>query len=498
VRLASVFTDNMMLQRDKPICVWGWAAPGETVKVTLAKQEASATADADGKWAVKLPAMKEGENLELTVTGKNTIVLKNVIMGDIWLCAGPEMDGTLEGYFAPEDIKNADFPKVRRIKIKAVVSADPQDEAVVAKPWEVCMPKTAGAFTAVGFYFAREVIRNTGVPIGILDCSRRNVVVEPWVAPEGMEMIPELKNDNAQRLNCIAEYRAALPKAMENMKKWEDATRAALQSGAWVRPAPQIPENRATSLYGWCSLYNATIRPMARMPIKGALWAHSWNTSEGEVVNYRLRALIGGWRKAWGQGDFPFYFVQQGTMMETPGFDKNNPVGGDGWAPTRPAETRVWQTAPNSGMVVSIDSGGDLGTIGLRLSRWALSRDYGQKDLLVSGPLFKEMKVENGKLRLSFEYAGSGLMVGKKTGREPVSEDKDGKLKRIAIAGADKVWHWADAVIDGQTLVLSSPDVREPAAVRYAYSQNTEGANLYNKEGLPAVPFRTDDWDLKK
>jgi len=209
-----------------------------------------------------------------------------------------------------------------------------------------------------------------------------------------------------------------------------------------------------------------------------------------------MRALINGWRKVFEQGEFPFYFVQL-TILDEP---NDNPEGGNGWARLRMAQTKSLEI-PHTGMAVIIDIGeaGDIHPknkfdVGNRLALWALRNDYGQKNLVCSGPLYKNMKVEGNKIRISFDSAGGGLMVGKKDGRNPTVEDKGAKLKRFAIAGEDKKWAWADAAIDGNTLVVSSPGVPNPVAVRYAYSMNPEGCNLYNKEGLPASPFRTDSW----
>jgi sialate O-acetylesterase len=221
------------------------------------------------------------------------------------------------------------------------------------------------------------------------------------------------------------------------------------------------------------------------------------NGNEGASYLYKLRVLIGGWRKLWGQGDFPLYVVQLPNFQQA----NDNPAGGDGWAKIREAQLKAL-AIPNTGVIITIDVGepGNIHPknkfdVGERLARWAVAKDYGKKDLVYSGPLYKGMKVEGNKVRISFDHVGSGLMVGKKEGRRPTEEVKDGQLKRFAVAGADKKWVWADAVIEKDTVVVSSPDVPNPVAVRYAFSGNPEGCNLYNKEGLPASPFRTDDWE---
>jgi sialate O-acetylesterase len=499
VRLPKIFTDNMMVQRDQPIRVWGWAEAGEAVSVSMNGANAAATADAKGQWLVELPVLKQGEKLELTVKGKNAIVLKNVIVGDVWLCSGQSnMELALGGcQGAPEDCKAADLPSIRRMKFNHVQAGYPEADAPAATPWQVCTPQTAGSFSAAAFYFAREVQAKTGVPIGILDDNWGGTRIEPWVAPAGMAAVPELHDAVNERSNAVVAYRAQLPKSLDELERWIAVARIAMTNGsASIPAAPAMPDFNNS----WCGMFNAMVSPLTRFPIKGALWYQGEsNGSEGESYYHKMQALVGGWRQAWNLGNFPFYFVQLASYQNA----SDNPAGGDGWAKLREAQNRAL-SIPNSGMAVIVDTVPlkDAGNIhpvdkydaGMRLARWALNRDYGQKDLIASGPLYKELKVEGGKVRLSFDYVGGGLMAGSKTGRTPVVEDQSGKLKRFAVAGADKKWCWADAVIDGQTVVVSSPDVKEPVAVRYAFSQNPDGANLYNREGLPATPFRTDNW----
>lgn len=500
VRLPKIFTDNMMLQRDSAIRVWGWANPGEAVTVTLAGKNAASKAGENGQWSVELPLMKQGENLELTVTGQNTIVLKNLIVGDIWLCSGQSnMEMTLGGCLnAEEDIKAADFPKIRRIKFNHVVSGTEQKDAPTTGPWQVCTPQTAGGITAAGFYFAREIQAKTGVPIGILDVNWGGTKIEPWNAPAGMESVAELSDEVTKRKNALAAYTTQLPKHIDAMEKWIASSRSALAKGTELPQTPEVPAHPGGN--GWCGMYNAMIHPLVPFPIKGALWYQGEsNGAEGESYYDKMRSLIGGWRKVWKQGDFPFYFVQLANYQNP----ADSPAGGDGWAKLREAQTKAL-SIPHTGMAVIIDTvplkeAGNIHPrnkydVGLRLARWALNRDYGMKDVVVSGPIFKAMKVEGSKVRLSFDHTGSGLMIGSKEGRTPVGENKSGKLQRFAIAGADKKWFWADAVIEQSSVVVSSPEVKEPVAVRYAFSMNPDGANLYNREGLPASPFRTDAW----
>jgi len=446
VRLPKIFTDNMLLQRDAAVRVWGWADAGEAVSAAMMGTTVATKADDKGQWALELPAIKSGENLELTVQGNNSVTLKNLVVGDIWVCSGQSnMAMALKPCLgAAEDIGAAELPKIRHLKIKNVKSGQPEADAQTAASWQVCTSASAPGMTAVGFYFAREIFQKTGVPIGIVDTNWGGTRIEPWT-PGEEPAAADAKPDRS-------------------------------------------------------GLYNAMIHPLVKLPIKGALWYQGEaNGGEGETYYDKMRALIGGWRKQWGQGDFPFYYVQLANY-QAPSVD---PAGGNGWAKLREAQTKAL-SIPNTGMAVIIDTvplaqSGNIHPVnkydvGLRLARWALARDYGQKDLEVSGPLFKALMIEGSKARVVFDHAGAGLMLGKKDGRGAVVETKGEKLNRIAIAGADRKWFWAEAVIDNNTLVVSSPEVKEPVAVRYAFEMNPDGANLYNRAGLPAGPFRSDAW----
>lgn len=499
VALPKMFSDNMMFQRDMPVRVWGTADPGEKITATLGGKSASAKADTKGAWLVELPAFKEGVNLELEVKGKNTLTLKNIIIGDIWICSGQSnMEMQLGGCVgAVEDIKAADLPLIRRIKVNHEQAPVPAADVPAQGPWQVCSPGTVGQFTAVGFYFAREIHAKTGVPIGILDVNWGGTKIEPWTPAEGLELVEEFKPLHAAKMESIKAYREQLPAALDQLERWIATTRADLAAGAEVSAPPTIPAPKDRA---WSGMYNRMVHPWIKMPIKGALWYQGEsNGTEGETYYQKMSALIGGWRKQWGQGDFPFYFVQLASYQAA----KEDPAGGDGWAKLREAQRKALGL-PNTGMAVIIDTvplaqAGNIhpvnkADVGMRLSRWALHRDYGQKEVLPSGPLFKELNITGNKAVVTFDHTGSGLMVGKKEGRQPAVADDGGKLKRFAIAGADKKWFWADAVIENHTVVLTSPSVPEPVAVRYAFSMNPHGANLYNREGLPASPFRTDDW----
>jgi sialate O-acetylesterase len=499
VRMPTVFTDNMMLQRDRPVRIWGWADAGESVEVRLAGATAQAKADAKGQWLVELPALKAGGNLELTVVAGNTVTLRNLIVGDIWVCSGQSnMEMTLNGCVgAEEDAKGANLPAIRRIKFNHVVSGVEQDDAPTATQWQVCTPETVPGFTAVGFYFAREIVKKTGVPVGIVDANWGGTPIEPWVATAGLAGVEALKPQHEAKQEALRAYREQLPKTLEAVEAWVAQTRRDLAGGMPVSAPPAVsgpPDG------GWSGMYNAMIHPIVKLPIKGALWYQGEsNGGEGESYYHKMDALIGGWRKVWAQGDFPFYFVQLASFQAV----TDDAAGGNGWAKLREAQRKAMRL-PNTGMAVITDTvplaeRDDIHPrnkydVGMRLAQWALGRDYGLKDTVVSGPLMKEMEIAEGKVRLKFEHTGGGLMAGKKDGLAVAAEQAGTKLKGFAVAGADRNWVWADAVIEGDAVVVSAAEVKEPLAVRYAYRMNPEGSNLYNKAGLPASPFRTDDW----
>jgi len=497
VRLPKIFSENMMLQRDKPIRVWGWADPKEVVTVDLSGSNGSATTTPDGTWSVELPAKPAGENLVLSVEGTNRLTLKNIIIGDIWICSGQSnMEMPLKGCLgADKDTKTANLPKIRRIKFTRTSSGWPEADAPAARPWEVCSPETASNFTAVGFYFARDIQEQTGVPIGIIDTNWGGTRIEPWVAPEGLEAVPELAAASTKRQKAMDHYRQQLPSELARMDQWLAKTKLELSNGSSVTQPPTIP---SPSTDGWSNLYYAMIHPIVKLPIKGALWYQGEsNGREGLSYLHKMHALIGGWRQQWNQGDFPFYFTQLASYENV-----NEDSAGAGWAYIREAQAKAL-SIPNTGMAVIIDTVPLAETsdihprnkfdVGTRLARWALAHDYG-KSIEVSGPKFKGLSIVSDKIHLTFDHVGAGLMVGKKQGRQPTTESDVEPLKQFAIAGSDQKWLPADAVIQGNKVIVSSPAVKEPVAARYAFRMNPAGANLYNREGLPAAPFRTDDW----
>jgi sialate O-acetylesterase len=502
VRLPSVFSSHMVLQRGLAAPVWGWGDPGEKVTVAFGGQKQTATVDEQGRWSLKLDpldASSEGRTLE--VTGNNKLAFENVLVGDVWICSGQSnMEWTVNATInATEEIASADFPAIRLFNVPGHPTAPlPQDNC--GGNWQVCNPQTAPGFSAVGFYFGRHLHQETKTPIGLIGTNWGGTRIEPWTPPVGFRSVPELAalSEQVDRFDpSVAAGKATWTKYLASMEDWLAQTRQSLAAGRQPTPAPATPGFNDGGQP--TAIYNAMVAPLAPYGIRGAIWYQGEsNGNEGVEYFHKMQALINGWRSVWNQGeDSPlyFYFVQLANWQQP----SDNPAGDDGWTRVRDAQTQSL-SIPHTGMAVAIDIGqaNDIHPrnkqdVGKRLALWAL-RDVYQQDVVVSGPLYRESKVDGDKIRISFDHADSGLIVGRKEGLAPTEADSAGKLARFAVAGKDKVWQWADAVIEGKTVVVSSDKVPNPVAVRYAWSKNPAGANLYNKEGLPAVPFRTDEW----
>jgi sialate O-acetylesterase len=450
VTLPSVIGSNMVLQRDRELPIWGWADAGEEVTVTFSGARQSTQAGADGKWSVKLPAMKASSTpAELTIAGKNTVRLDNILVGEVWLCSGQSnMEWTVQVSDNPtEEIAAADHPRIRHIKIPHTPADKPQSN-VKSNGWEVCTPKTVPAFTAVGYYFALNLQKELDVPIGLIGSNWGGTRIEPWTTPDGFKAVPALKG--------IADKLDEFPS--KNAKG-------------------EI--NHQTPL----ALYNGMIAPLVPYAIRGALWYQGEsNNGEGMLYAEKMKALITGWRKLWNDESLPFYFVQLAP------FNYGNDKSGVNLAGIWEAQTASL-AIPHTGMAVTVDIGNikdihprNKQDVGKRLALWALAKNYGKSDLVYSGPLYESMSVEGNKVRLKFKHLGGGLVA------------RDGKpLSWFAVAGEDRKFVPALATIEGDTVVVHAAEVSSPVAVRYGWHQTAE-PNLSNKAGLPASPFRTDNW----
>jgi len=661
VSMPAVFSDNMILQRDLPVRIWGWADAGEDVTVSLHtktatpvfNQQVSTKADAAGKWSVKLkPLVANGNELTLTVAGKNTLTFTNILAGDVWICSGQSnMEWPVAASLNPkEECAAANFPNIRLFTVPHTTSPRPADDVATKGGWAVCSPQTVGGFSAVAYFFGREIHQKTQVPIGLINTSWGGTAIEPWMPLSALEAIEETRPRVAnfrERLAAFekdrklfelkvqaarlegeflrAKWFVGLMEADPGAKaSWQDPAtdvsgwaRAAVpmdiqknefnnylgfgwvrkdveipaawvgkeltlrlgpiddgdvtyvngvevgsmwidhHGGAWQTPRrytipaaltngrkltivvrlynmmgaigllgdasqytllpvdgqekdaislagewrlamggaidprtqPQVPQPSPPGA-GWgevAALHHAMIAPLTDFGIRGAIWYQGEsNGNQGTLYGKLLPGMIGAWRAAWGY-DFPFYVVQLANFLEPAA----EPVQKDSWAGVREAQLQTAQTMDRVGLAVTIDVGeaADIHPrnkqdVGRRLALWALAKDYGQRDLVYSGPWWAWIKVEGSTARLGFDHVGGGLVA------------KGDELTGFAIAGEDKVFYAATAEIKGNEVHVSHPKVETPVAVRYGWSFNPL-CNLYNKENLPASPFRTDSWDDK-
>ena len=473
VKLPAVFSDNMILQRDRPVPVWGWAAPEEEVTVTIARQTVTSKAGKDGRWQTTLAALETGGPYELMVAstaGKKTF--KNVLIGEVWLCSGQSnMEWPVAWSLdSQKEIAAATYPKVRLFTVPRKASRTPLDDC--AGRWVECSPQAVSGFSAAGYFFIRMLHKELGVPVGVINASWGGTPAAAWTGRKALESEPSLK---------------------PLLDNWD-----------------RTPNDRRKDRNRPASLYNGMIAPVVPFAIRGVIW-YQGEADIGRAYQYRtlFPLMIRDWRAAWGEGDFPFGFVQL-APFRYPGIDEA------ACAELREAQTMALASVANTGMAVTMDIGNIKDThpkdkqaeerpfvlkalsmvygsiiedihpknkqdVGRRLALWALARVYG-KDLVYSGPIYKSMSVQGDKVRIRFDHIGGGLKT--RDGKKPSD---------FAVAGADQRFHPAEATIDNDSVVVHSDAVREPVAVRYAWRDAAE-PNLANQEGLPASPFRTDPW----
>lgn len=485
IRVSGYFSDHMVLQRGEGTSVWGKAAPGTKVKVAFAGQSLEATADARGDWKAmfaKLAVSKEGRDL---VVGEKTF--KDVLVGDVWISSGQsnaEMTFGMIGNVVnqKEEIARAkDFPNVRSIKVERTSSAWPIDFALKTSGWRAADAKTLPMITAMGYIFARDINAKTGIPIGIVDDSWSGQPIQEFLSPAAAEASPLGKYMKAWKIK-VAEWHEAYASYMRGEKE-------TLGDDFW--PSIEQPlEGR---------IHNAMIRPIRHLNPTGVLWYQGCsNESNGLGYEMLLDTLIADWRGMWGE-DLPFYVVQLASYTAP----TTDPKGGNGFALVREAQRRTVAKTPRTGLAVTIDIGNAKNIhpankldVGARLARWALRDVYGEKNLVPSGPWYRSVQFKGNVARVSFDHVGGGLVAAEKDpdGALVAPKVKDTKsLKGFAVQAKDGSWHWAEATIDGNEVVVTAKDVAEPVAVRYAYRANPMGAaDLYNAEGLPAVPFTTE------
>ena len=620
VSLPRIFSDHMVIQRNKPVHVWGRASPGERVTVTIAFASKSVRTGRNGKWEVFLPEMPSGGPYTLTVSGSNTITFEDVMSGEVWLCSGQSnMEWPLKAaQNAQVEINNARYPLIRHFKVPNKVSFKPKDD-VEDGIWEVCSPATAGDFTAVGYFFALELFKELKVPIGLVNASWGGTNVETWISDDAFfsnqhfsglrKKMPAngdsiaLKKYNAlhQKVNAI---QGSLPDATEERsftqlnyndslwpkmtlpQQWENAGWPDLDGTVWFRkninmlgnatladgvlslgPVDDIDSTFLNGIFigstnGWDKprsysikkemlsaenvltikvidngggggiygpggptlligsqlyelsgewkfkitnvrssraagpndyptlLYNGMIHPLTPLPIAGAIW-YQGESNTGRASEYKTSfpLMITNWRNKW-KDQFPFYFVQLANFQGSHG---NNQNGGSTWAELREAQTYTVKAVPKTGMAVTIDIGdskdihpANKQDVGKRLAANALAETYA-RSRIHQGPLFESMQIDGSRIILNFHNTENGWEV----------RNKYGYINGFEIAGADRQFRYARAYLSGNSIVVINDSISSPVAVRYAWADDPADLNLYNKEGFPAVPFRTDNWNLK-
>ncbi len=494
--LANIFGDEMVLQREKPVCVWGWSQPQGDVTVSFATQRKTTVANEKGEWSVQLdPMPASSENRDLTVISKkNTITLKNILVGDVWVCAGQSNMAYPMTHVAnsKEERDKANEPKLRVVVLRGNASLEPQANTLPA-PWKSFTKGKVDDFPGTSTFFGLELVKALDIPIGLINCAIGNTRIETFMPREELMMNPLFTGikDNLIKLSLSdnPENLKKLKNGLNDIHLWLEDAEKRVKEGRYPNGAcPPLP-NMITPFLPTAN-YNTYIAPIAPFAIRGAIWYQGESNTHG-VYTELMMSMVRRWRDAWKQGDFPFFYVQLANFSSL----------SDGWSGgtmslMREAQLNALAKIPNSGMAVAIDIGEvdvhpkNKQDVGKRLSLWALNKCYDKKEIVPSGPLFKNAIIDDNVIRIQFDYADSGLMVGKKQDLNPVEEIPGGTLVGFGICENNQ-WQEATAVIKGNEVIVSSSNVKKPTAVRYAFGVNPP-ANLYNRNGLPASPFRTD------
>jgi len=451
VSLPAIFSDHMVLQSDAKVPVWGRAEPGEQVTVTIAGQIKSTTTNTDGRWRIDLDKLRAGGPFILAVQAKETVIINDVLVGEVWLCSGQSnmRMKVSDVANAKQEEAAADFPKIRMFTVYSAPAVTPLENC--SGRWEICSPETAKDFSATAYFFGREIYKSLSVPVGLIHSSVGGTPIEAWTSMEAQENTPGLK---------------------PVLEKWKREAKA--------HQPTQYPAN----------LFNSKIAPLIPYAIRGTVWYQGEFNSNpytpywiSRLYGLQLETMVKDWRAHWGQGDFPFCWVQ------LPGFHRLQTAAVEnksGWALVREGMLKAL-SLPNTGMAIAVDLGDakDLHPknkqdVGKRLAAWVLAKIYG-KNITASGPLPAGYEIHDDEVVISFNYADGGLSA------------RNGQLKGFAIAGPNKKWFKAKARIEGDKVIVSCLRVKHPIAVRYGWADNPD-CNLYNGAGLPASPFRTDNF----
>ena len=484
VALPAIFSDHMVLQRSVPVPVWGWAAPGEQVTVNIAGQTRSATADDSGNWKIMLGKLSAQNPLTLTVAGHNTIVIQDVLVGEVWLGSGQSnMQLSVNDVTnAGSEIASANFPQIRMFTVARRPAITPQTNC--EGQWVVCTPESVGSFSATAYFFGRELHQKLGVPVGLIHSSWGATPIETWTSLPSQAgapvLAPVLKQWQATLRLPYDEAKAQAQYARA-LATWTTNAEALKAAGKTIPPKPQKRGDPRLDKNYPANLFNGMINPLIPYAIRGAIWYQGENNTANDWASLyavQLPLMIQDWRQRWQEGDFPFAWVQ------LPNFAPHN--NATNWPVIRECMLQSLAVT-NTGMAITMDVGDPVNihpknkqAVGHRLALWAFAKVYGQ-DVPSSGPLPAGHNIKGDEITLSFTHTDGGLVA------------KDGELKGFAIAGADHHWTPAMARIHGDQVVVSNPEVKSPQAVRYAWAANPD-CNLFNGAGLPASPFRTDDW----
>jgi sialate O-acetylesterase len=475
VKLPALIGDHMLLQRDKPVRIFGTADVGEPVKVTFRGQSVQTTADALGRWELWLAPMKPAAPSEMNIQGKNSITVSDVLVGDVWLGSGQSnmQFAVRQANNAEQEINSANFAEIRLFDVPRKPSGVPVED--VESKWQVCTPETVNTFSAVLYFFGRQLHQDLKVPMGLIHTSWGGTPIAAWISGPSLTAAPQLAPFLSFWQDMIASYPDNFVRYQQADKKWEDNGKVGNRPAAPMGPGhPHEPT----------SLYNGMVAPLTKYTVEGALWYQGETEAgrgQGHIYGEALMTLVQDWRKAFGQGEFPFFWVQLANY--------GNAAKNGHWMKVQEGQMKATQLH-GTGMAVINDIGAatnihptDKQDVGKRLALLARHVAYHQEGFEWSSPIYRQFTNEGSSLRVWFDHAGTGL---KTRGDAPV--------KGFVIAGSDGKFVPAEAKIEGATVVVSSPEVSNPKAVRYAWDYNPD-CNLTNSDGLPASLFRSDDRD---
>ncbi len=482
LRLPAVIGDHMVVQRDKPAPLWGWAEAGATVTVSMAGQSHETESGDDGRWAVTLEPMDAGGPHTIVIgVGTEQHTLEDVMVGEVWLCSGQSnMDMRLRKMEdAENEVAEATHENLRLFRVERAVADTPQDDLDAS--WVRCNPSDARDFSAVGYYMGLELLNELDVPVGIIHTAYGGTPVEAWTPHGAMEGDPELQPLLDRHERRIADYEAELAEY--------EAAQSAMTNNGSPNPGgatlkkPSPPAER----YMPAGLYNAMIHPLQPFALRGFAWyqgeSNVWRARQYE---FTLTAMIEAWRAGWGDEALPFGVVQLPGYVSPP----RVPPGTFSWAELRESQLRVAQKLDHVGLIVTTDVGNPTDIhplakrpVGQRLAQWALNEAYG-RNVVPTGPIYQSHRIEGDRVYLTFDHVGDGLATV-----------ESAPPRGFVICGPDQKFRWAVAeIIDDRTIVVSEAKVPEPQAVRYGWDDNPAWTNLVNSANLPASPFRTDDW----